>query len=37
VCNFYMGWPGDLRVGAQTVTRNWRFNVVELSLGLTFH
>jgi hypothetical protein len=37
VCNFYLGWPGDLRVGLETVARNWRFNVVEISLGLTFH
>ena len=37
VCNFYLGWPGDLRVGVETVARNWRFNVVEISLGLTFH
>ena len=37
VCNFYLGWPGELRVGLETVARNWRFNVVELSVGLTFH
>jgi len=37
VCNFYLGWPGDLKVGLETVARNWKFNVLELSVGITFH
>ena len=37
VCNVYMGRPGDLREGRVTIARNWRYNVVELSVGLTFH
>jgi len=37
VCNFYLGWPGDLRVGLEPVARNWKFNVLELSVGITFH
>jgi len=37
VCNFYFGSPGDLRIGREIVARNWRYNVVELSVGLTFH
>jgi hypothetical protein len=37
VFNVYMGRPGDLREGRVTIARNWRYNVVELSVGLTFH
>jgi len=35
--NFYLGWPGDLKVGLEPVARNYRFNVVDVSVGLTFH
>jgi hypothetical protein len=35
--NFWYGAPGDLRFGSETVARNWKQNVIDLTLGVTFH
>jgi hypothetical protein len=35
--NFWYGKPGDLKVGSETIVRNWKHNVVDFTLGITFH
>jgi hypothetical protein len=35
--NFWYGAPGDLKFGKETIARNWKQNVVDLTLGVTFH
>jgi hypothetical protein len=34
--NFYAGWPGDLKVEGVGFN-NWRQNVVDFTIGVTFH
>lgn len=34
---YWYGRPGDLRVGPETILNNWRQNVFEFTVGITFH
>jgi hypothetical protein len=34
---FWYGRPGDLRVGGQTFLRNWRHNVIDVTLSIKFN
>jgi hypothetical protein len=35
--NYYYGSPGDLQIDGQTRLANWKQNVVDVSIGVTFH
>ncbi len=35
--NFWYGEPGDLTLGTETFARNWKQNVVDFTVGVTFH
>jgi hypothetical protein len=35
--NFWYGAVGDLRVGLELVQRNYNFNVIDVTIGITFH
>lgn len=35
--NFYYGRPGNLKFGSETIATNWKQNVFDVSLGITFH
>jgi hypothetical protein len=35
--NFWHGWPGDIKLGGETVFSNFRYNVVDFTVGVTFH
>ncbi len=35
--NFWYGQPGDLMVAGETIARNWKQNVVDFTVGVTFH
>ena len=35
--NFWYGKPGDIKFGGETIFRNWRQNVVDFTIGVTFH
>ena len=35
--NFLYGQPGDLVVAGETLARNWKQNVVDFTVGITFH
>jgi hypothetical protein len=35
--NFWYGKPGDVTFGGETIFRNWRQNVVDFTVGVTFH
>jgi hypothetical protein len=35
--NFWYGRPGDLVVSGVTIARNWKQNVVDFTVGVTFH
>lgn len=35
--NFWYGQPGDLTLGTETFARNWKQNVVDFTVGVTFH
>ena len=33
----WYGQPGDLTFGSETLARNWKHNVVDFTVGITFH
>jgi hypothetical protein len=35
--NFWYGKPGDITFGGETIFRNWKQNVVDFTVGVTFH
>jgi hypothetical protein len=35
--NYWYGWPGDIKLGGETVFTSWRQNVVDFTVGVTFH
>jgi hypothetical protein len=35
--NFWYGKPGGVTLGGETIFRNWRQNVVDFTVGVTFH
>jgi hypothetical protein len=35
--NFWYGSPGDLVIGDETLARNWKQNVFDITIGVTFH
>ena len=35
--DFWYGQPGDLTFGSETLARNWKHNVVDFTVGITFH
>lgn len=35
--NYYYGQPGELKIDGETAFSNWRHNVVDISIGVTFH
>ena len=34
--NFWYGQPGDLKVAGTTVASNWKHNVIDFTIGVTF-
>lgn len=35
--NFWYGQPGDLKFAGDTIFENWKQNVVDFTIGITFH
>jgi hypothetical protein len=35
--DFWWGQPGDLKVGGETLATNWKQNVIDVTIGVTFH
>jgi hypothetical protein len=35
--DFWYGKPGDLRFGSEVIAHNWKQNVVDFTIGVTFH